>query len=480
MKRALSRKNLWDKLPDPLKAAAGRVMAVAPTAFWLGKRFRAQRRFLEAAQWWSADEAQAHQLGALRRVCGLAAERSTFYRDWFCDAGFEPGDLKTAQDLRGLPTIDKNTVNENARAMCTLPPESPEVDFVSTGGTSGQPLHFYMGRGRSAIEYAYLVTSWSRVGYRPGARMAVLRGRVVPPRRDGLRYSTDPLLNHHYFSAFHLNDETIGRYVQRIRGLGACFLHVYPSSMTALAQWLKRTGGEPIRNVRAAIAESEIVYPHQRALVERYVGCRVFSCYGHTEKLVLAAECERSSDDHVWPTYGYFELLDADGAPISTPGQRGEIVATGFLDTVTPFIRYRTGDFATYVADRCDDCGRQHVRLREIRGHRTQEHLVAADGAEISWTAMNMHDDTFERVRQFQFRQDRPGEALLRLVPARGDAPPDLERMLRSLERKFAGRMRIRVELVAEIPLSARGKAIYVDQRIPRASEAPVPEEAVE
>jgi len=148
-------------------------------------------------------------------------------------------------------------------------------------------------------------------------------------------------------------------------------------------------------------------------------------------------------------------------------GRRGEIVGTGFINTVMPFIRYRTGDYGTYVGNRCEQCGRPHVILRDIRGHRTQEGLIAGDGTEISWTSLNMHDDTFTHVVQFQFYQDTPGRAVLRVVPAEGFGEADRQRIGRNLRRKLGGCIEFAVELVGAIPLTPRGKTIYVDQRIP-------------
>ncbi len=131
-----------------------------------------------------------------------------------------------------------------------------------------------------------------------------------------------------------------------------------------------------------------------------------------------------------------------------------------------PFIRYRTGDWATYVSDRCQTCGREHTLIRDIRGHRTQEVLIAADGSEISWTALNMHDDTFMHVRQFQFFQETPGQAVLRIVPADGFGKDDADRIHRNLGCKLYSQLAFTIELTEAIPLSPRGKAIYVDQRI--------------
>jgi phenylacetate-CoA ligase len=88
---------------------------------------------------------------------------------------------------------------------------------------------------------------------------------------------------------------------------------------------------------------------------------------------------------------------------------------------------------------------------------------------------MNMHDDTFLHVRQFQFYRDTPGRAELRVVPAEGFGDEDRLKIQHNLGRKLDGQVTFAIALVGSIPLSPRGKAIYVDQRIkePHASEGP-------
>jgi len=469
MKRAWSKKNLWERTPWWVKLSVGSGLSLLPAEWLLGRRFRRNCEFVEAAQWWPAERCREHQVNRLRETLTLAYDKTGFYRRTFDAVGFRPGDFRSLDSLLHLPTVDKEVVIENLVQMCTRSVEGKDVDYVSTGGTSGTPLYFYLNASRSYIEYAYLTKSWARAGYELGMPMAVFRGRMVQPDRNGLYHEYDPVLRHHYYSNFHLSDKNMARYLEHITTIGPCFLHVYPSSVAALARFCRCAGIRPPGNIRGVIAESEIVYPEQRQMIEEVFGCRCFSCYGHTEKLILAAECEHSPDYHVWPTYGYFELLDERDRPVATPGQRGEIVGTGFINTVMPLIRYRTGDWATYVGGRCASCGREHIVIRDIRGHRTQEVLIAADGSEISWTALNMHNDTFLRVRQFQFMQERPGHAILRVVPVNGFGEQDAARIRRNLGRKLDGRLAFVIELVDTIATSARGKAIYVDQRIPQA-----------
>jgi phenylacetate-CoA ligase len=466
MKKALSLKNLWDSAPPCVRSTVGRCLSTLPLGLLLGKAFRESVQFAEKAQYWTVEQSRDYQIKKIKAVLTLAYEKSSYYRKVFENVGFEPGDLKTLEDFRRLPIIDRNTIREYLPQLCTASINDSRVDYATTGGTGGSPLAFYLTRNRSASEYAYLTTSWKRIGYNLGMPLAVFRGRIVPPDRDGFYHEYDPLLKYHYYSNFHMTDDNIRKYIEHVSTLGPCFLHIYPSSGQALARFIRRNKLRPPTNIRGIIAESEIVYPEQRRLIEEVFDCRLFSLYGHSEKLILACECEHSNDYHVWPTYGYFELLDSQGNSVNVPGQRGEIVGTGFISDIVPFIRYRTGDFATYIGDHCSSCGRHHLIIRDIQGHRVQEMLIASDGSEISWTAMNMHDDTFDHVRQFQFYQDTPGRGILKIVPAINFDQADSLRIRVNLQKKFAGRFDFTIELCKEIPLSTRGKAIYVDQRI--------------
>lgn len=471
MKRAFSRKNLWDRTPPLVKRGVGRLLGAVPLPWLLGPSFVRNLRFVDESQWWPAERIREYQVERLREVCALAWRKSPHYRRVFDEARFRPEEIRSPEDVRHLPFLDRKTVSERLEEMCVFDPGDRSVDYITTAGTSGTPLRFYIQAGRSAVEFAYLVSGWGRVGYRPGATLAVLRGRTIAaPRGGAAPHEYDPVLRHHYYSTFHMDDDNMGRYLDHMRGIGPFYLHAYPSSVANLARFVRRSGREVPSNLLGILAESENVYPEQRGFVTDVFRTRYFSSYGHTEKIVAAAECHASADYHVWPTYGHFELVGADGRAVTTPGERGEIVGTGFINSAVPFIRYRTGDYATYLGDRCAACGREHARIGEIRGHNVQENLVARDGSMITWSAVNMHDDTFDRVNRFQFRQEVPGKALLLVEAAPGFGEAELRRISENLSRKFDGRLDFSVEVVAAVPLSGRGKSVYVDQRIPGAA----------
>ena len=466
MKKLFSKKYLWENSPVFLKKLLGIILKPISKETILGRKYKSNLDFIRQTESWNKDEYEKYQLSQLQKIINLAYEKSLFYRNLYKINNFRPEDLINLDDIKKIPFIEKADVIDNLSDILTVDPAYKSMDYVTTGGTSGVPLVFYINSDRSYKEYPYLVSGWERVGYKLGMPMAVLRGRVVKPNKTGVRYEYDPILNHHYFSTFHLTDKSMGEYLDIIQELGDCYLHVYPSSVYMLAKYIKRNKLQSPCNIKAILAESEIVYPDQRSLVEEVFKCRYYSSYGHTEKLVAATECEFSENYHVWPCYGYFELVDKDGNTVTTPGEEGEIVGTGFINTVMPFIRYKTGDYATLVGNSCDKCGRNHMIINNIIGHRIQEYLVARDGNMIPWTALNMHDDTFDNVRQFQFLQDKPGEAILKLVPESASIEINREHILRSLYKKLENTIDITIQIVEKIPLTKSGKTVYVDQHI--------------
>jgi hypothetical protein len=58
-------------------------------------------------------------------------------------------------------------------------------------------------------------------------------------------------------------------------------------------------------------------------------------------------------------------------------------------------------------------------------------------------------------------------------VPADGFGEEDANLIHRNLGRKLDSQLAFTIELVEAIPLSARGKAIYVDQRIQQENRVP-------
>ncbi|MBN1640721.1 MAG: phenylacetate--CoA ligase family protein, partial [Anaerolineae bacterium] len=280
-----------------------------------------------------------------------------------------------------------------------------------------------------------------------------LRGLVIDTP-DHTQYV--PELEELRCSSYHLTPEWMALYWERALCYRPQWLRCYPSSGYAFAQWLRETGRRlpPLKGVLCA---SENLYPFQKQLMAEVYGARVFDHYGHYECAVLAGYCERADTYHVLPQYGYAELLDEEGEPVTEPGQVGEIVATSFIMHATPFVRYRTGDLAELAGRGCPECGRQVQLWRRVVG-RAQEYLEAAGGRRVYVSALNFHDNTLHGVREVQFVQRAPGAVTVRYV---GNGSVDTRRIRAGLERKLDG-FRVQLQRVLTIERIGRGKAPLV------------------
>src|SRR5688572_16697496 len=223
MQKAFSRKNIWDSLPAPLRSGLGAALAVVPLPLLLGSAFRRALAFVEASQGWDQSRVLEYQVERLRDLCRRARDGSSYYARVFKEVQFNPDDLAHPNDIAVLPRLTRDLVRQFGTQLCVVSPNDSGVDYVTTGGTSGAPLEFYIGSDRSSTEYAYLVSGWKRAGYWLGSTLAVLRGRVVADDGTGVRHEYDPLLRHHFYSNFHMSDADIARYLSHLRTIGPFF-----------------------------------------------------------------------------------------------------------------------------------------------------------------------------------------------------------------------------------------------------------------
>jgi phenylacetate-CoA ligase len=199
------------------------------------------------------------------------------------------------------------------------------------------------------------------------------------------------------------------------------------------------------------------VYPDQRSTLEDVFGARVFSWYGHSERLILGGECEYSSSYHHFPDYGVMELADADGAIVGEPGAQGELVGTTLSNRSMPLLRYRTGDHARLLSSRCD-CGRNFQRFDEVVGHRGQDCVIGRHGSQISLAALNMHGPIFDEVLRFQYRQGRPGILEIVAIVSPRFTESHRQALLQAYTRKVGVELDVTFRAVDDIPLTPRGK----------------------
>lgn len=433
------------------------------------KTFRGMYKFLQKSQYWSRDQLEEYQLQQLNRLLNHAYENVPYYRRVFDERGLKPKDIQDSRDLQKLPYLTKEIIQNNINDLKARNFPEKKFEYVTTGGSTGFPLGFYYEKGVSrTIEMAFMKTQWERVGYRFRDKCVVLRGNVVKSADKGKFWESAMFGRWLILSSYHMTDESLPKYIDRILKFKPKFIQAYPSAITILARFMKENNITSFPTVKALLLGSENLYSWQRELLEEVFQCRVYSWYGHTEMTVLAGECEVNSYYHIFPEYGVVELIDSDSNPVIQDGEMGEIVATGLNNFAMPLIRYRTTDLAIFSNSKCE-CGRNYSLLKGVEG-RLQEFIVAKDGSMIPLgpAIFGIHDAEWAKVKQIQFLQDTPGELEIRVVKAPFYSDTEIESyILKLFKARLEGRCKLNVKFVDHIPLTKSGKYRFLIQRLP-------------
>jgi phenylacetate-CoA ligase len=315
------------------------------------------------------------------------------------------------------------------------------------------PVGFYLHKGVSRPkEQAFLEAQWHRGGYFPGARLAVIRGHVTSEKARGRITSYDATRDWLMLSSYHLTEDRLPEYLEAMESFRPDLLHAYPSAALQLAEFLERSGREWRLPLKGLLCGSERLTLPQKRLLERVFKCRAYRWYGHSERVVLAAEGRRSELFYFWPTYGCVEFGPPDAEGLC------EVIGTSFHNLAMPLIRYRTGDYVR-LADPARDGELEFPwpAAAAVEG-REQEFLVSGTGRRISLTAFNMHDAIFNDLYAVQFYQGTAGQAEFRYVPGPRFDRARLALIESGIRRKLGDDFEVTLREVREVEKTARGK----------------------
>ncbi len=418
----------------------------------------ALRRQLERTQWLEPARLERLREERLGSFLQAAGRHVAYYRELFGASGFRAEPVMPVAALAAVPFLDKPAIRAHGERMksgCAGP-----LKPYNTGGSSGEPLRFWIDRQRVSHDVAakWRATRWWDVDI--GDREIVVWGSPIEiGAQDRLRQLRDLVLRTRLLSAFRLDDATLDHCLDIMQRFRPRMLFGYPSALARIAAHARQRGRLLDRlGVAVAFVTSEQLFPDQRALIEETFACRVANGYGGRDFGFVAHECA-SGSLHVSAEDIIVEIVDPQGR-VQAPGTPGEVVVTHLRTPGFPFIRYRTGDVAVLDPRPCA-CGRGLPVLREVQG-RTTDFLVATDGAKVHALALIYVLRDLEGIRQFRITQEAPDLLRLELVTDAGfdrELLPEIERQFR---RRLGEPLRVQFEFVADIPPAASGKHRYV------------------
>ncbi|MBI4580647.1 MAG: phenylacetate--CoA ligase family protein [Planctomycetes bacterium] len=447
---------------------------LAGQIFWplterlIGRDTMRRYRQLRASDHDAVSAITARQTAKLRRSLMLADAHSPFYRRRFRAAALDPRDPDLGLDtLARLPLLNRADVRDHLDEMTWRDCPGGPARVYSTGGSTGEPLRFYIDRCRQAADWAARWRARDWWNLRPGDREIMLWAGPSSGTTPGrLRVWRDRLLNQSVLDAFDMTAETMASYAARIRSVRPRLLYGYASSLALLARHMLKTGDTLAdrQSPRAVFVTGETVTPRDSSDIQAAFGARVVIEYGSRDCGFLAGACP-AGRLHVADENVIVEVLDPAGRPVG-PGEVGEVVVTCLEAFASTLIRYRLGDLAQVPPEagrqldgRCV-CGRASRQLLEVRGRLTDQ-IVCRDGDSIR----HMHALSIiyvlreaEGLRQFRVVQDSLRDLDIEVVADDRFTPAVQAAVLRDIRQRMGPDVAVRITRRDRIAPTAAGK----------------------
>jgi phenylacetate-CoA ligase len=312
------------------------------------------------------EKLQALQLKKFRRIVAWAYDHSPFYKKLYKQAGLEPGDIQSYEDIQKVPKIAKDMMREVQQHkpfpygdMLAVPLEEVTI-FRQTSGTTGTPVY----QADTWQDWEWWAECWSYILYSQGYRDT---DRIFLP------------FGYNIFVAFwagHYAAEKLGAEVVpggvldtqarilKMQELKCTGFFATPTYVLGMADSAKnKLGIDPAKDLSikriTCAGEPGASIPTTKKRIEEAWGAKVYDHIGATEIGAWSYECaEQPGGLHVNEAFFLVEIEDVEtGEIITEPGRDGKMVITALDRIAKPCIRFDSKDVIRWADYQCD-CGR--------------------------------------------------------------------------------------------------------------------------
>ena len=317
----------------------------------------------------SRDERYALQSERLRRVVRHEYDNVAVYRARMDAKGIRPEDVRSLEDLKYLPFMEKTDLRDQFPYGLLAVPLHDIVRIQGSSGTTGKPIVSGYTQGDVDVWTEMMARTLSAAGGGADDIVQVAYGYGLFTGGLGAHQGAGKL----GATVLPMSSGNTQRQIMMMRELGVTMLCCTPS----YALYLGESGIDPSElKLRAGCFGAEPWTDEMRARIEALLGIDALDIYGLTEICGpgVAFECLEKHGMHINEDHVVAEVIDPvteQPLPCGTPG---ELVFTTITKEGMPMLRYRTHDICTLDDTPCA-CGRTLVRMGRITG-RTDDMIV--------------------------------------------------------------------------------------------------------
>jgi phenylacetate-CoA ligase len=419
-------------------------------------------RKLEQSQWYSLGQLCELQSERLKELITYVYKNVPYYRRLFNSKMIEPDSIKNPEDLKRLPFLTKDIIREKIEILRSQ--KAKNLKKSNTGGSTGAPLIFYLGKGRISADVAAKIRATRWWGVDIGDKEIVIWGSPIElSKQDILREIRDRLFRTRLLSAFDMGEERMEKYLSIIRRFRPKHVFGYPSSIYLLSTYAKK------KNIRlddlgtkVVFCTAEMLYDYQRELISEVFNAPVANGYGGRDAGFIAHECPYGGM-HITAESIIVEIIDHKGNPLP-PDNRGEIVITHLYSHDFPFIRYKTGDIGVLSEERCL-CGRSLPLLKTIDGRNT-DFIITPEGKIMHGLSLIYILREIPGIKEFRIIQEKPDHFIVNIVKDSIFRAESETIIRKGFQKRMGTDIRVDFKYLSKIEVERSGKFRHIVSNI--------------
>ena len=192
------------------------------------------RKAMERTQWLSADQIGELQVQRLKVFLDFVKNAVPYYREIFKSLDFSPQSITSISDLSRLPFLTKTKIRNHCDQLKAEGGET--LTRFNTGGSSGEPLIFYLGNERVSHDVAakWRATRWWDVDI-GDSEIVVWGSPIELGTQDRIREIRDRLFRTHLLTAFEMSGAKLDNFLGDIEWKRPKMLFGYPSAIAHIA-----------------------------------------------------------------------------------------------------------------------------------------------------------------------------------------------------------------------------------------------------
>ncbi len=258
-----------------------------------------------------------------------------YYPRIFSEIGLSIKDIYSIEDLNKIPQIDKKIFNEERQSLLPKNLSTIKYKHSSTGGSSGDPLKFYLDLNSWSFTIANKIHNWEKSKYKYGDLHIALGSSSLFPESKSFKHKVFHWLKNEIpLNGMNMSASVINQYINLIDRKKIAFLYGYASSLFLLADYVLKNEIE-INSVKVVFPTSEILTAHFEKTIKAAFNCEIVDSYGARDGGITAFKTN-SKNYHV----GYNSYILDD----ENHNQPQPIIITDLFNYAFPFINYNLGD----------------------------------------------------------------------------------------------------------------------------------------